>query len=108
CTCADGIPETCDLPCTNVIVQLQDGTVYDSLFCPACDLETGVAAEYQTILNGTTGGWRASYIDILTAADGLQAGWNTVVIEARDWQPDGTVGRTVRTTREFYVDVPIP
>jgi hypothetical protein len=107
CTGADF--ETCPQLCTNVVLtSLVDGTVYDSLNCAACDLESGTAAEYRTTLNGTVGSWRASHIDILTKAEGLREGLNTIVIEARDRQPDGRVGRTVSTTRQFSVDVPIP
>ncbi len=113
CTCPGGVFETCELPCTNTINVLRDTTgavsaVYDSLYCPACDIENGSAAEYRTTLNGTVGSWSASEIDILYRADGLKEGLNTVVIEARDRQPDGTPGRTVSTTREFTVDVPVP
>jgi len=108
CGCPGGVYETCAQPCTNVIVQLGDGTVYDSLYCPACDVESGTAAEYRTTLNGVRGPWRGPASDVLTPADGLRTGWNTVVIEARDRQPDGRAGRAAATTREFYVDVAIP
>jgi hypothetical protein len=66
-----------------VIVQLEDGTVYDSLDCAACDVESGSAAEYRSTLNGTVGFWRASHIDILTKQDGLREGLNTIVIEGK-------------------------
>jgi hypothetical protein len=108
CTCPGGVYETCTLPCTNTIVQLDDGMVYDSLYCAACDVESGIAAEYRTILNGTIGSWRPSPIDILTKQLGLKTGLNAITIEARDRQPDGSIGRTVSVTREFYVDVAIP
>jgi len=109
CTCPGDVYETCTLPCTNtVLVNVVSGEVYDSLNCHACDVETGVAAEYRTTLNGTVGSWRPSGIDILTRADGLIEGLNTIVIEARDKQPDGRAGRLVKTTREFNVGIPIP
>ncbi|MBN1503581.1 MAG: hypothetical protein JW952_00790, partial [Candidatus Eisenbacteria bacterium] len=108
CTCADGIPETCDLPCTNVIVQLQDGTVYDSLYCPACDLDAGSTLEYRATLNGVPGSWVGTAAQTLTAADGLKTGWNTVIIEAKERLADGRPGRTAATTRQFYVDVEVP
>lgn len=107
CTCPDGQLVTCEQPCTLTLVVL-DGLVYDSLFCAACDIESGTAAEYRTTLNGNIGSWRASPVDILVKENGLKTGWNTAIIQARDKQPDGTIGRTVSTTREFYVDVPIP
>lgn len=102
--------ETCTLPCTNTIVQLEDGTVYDSLYCAASDFEGGSAAEYRVTLNGTWSSRRVSPINILTQQNGLKTGPNTITItiEARDRQPDGRVGRTVTTTREFDVDVTIP
>jgi hypothetical protein len=104
CTCPEGVAETCTLPCTNTIVTLSDGTVYDSLYCAACDIESGSAAEYRTTLNGIIGAWRTSPIDILAKHGGLKTGLNSIRIEARDKQPDGSVGRAVSITREFYVD----
>jgi hypothetical protein len=108
CTCPDGVPDTCDFPCDFTLKVLQDGTTYDSLYCPACDVENGTAFEYRTTLNGNVGQWRVVPFDILTAQSGLKTGWNTALIEARDRQPDAKAGRIVGTTREFYVDVPIP
>jgi|GEM_PF-6675371 len=108
CTCPGGIFETCDLPCTNTVVIVDTTMVYDSLYCPACDVEDITAAEYRSTLNGRIGTWRVSHIDILTGENGLQTGLNTLVLEARDKQPDGRFGRTVRKTFEFYVDVEIP
>jgi hypothetical protein len=108
CTCPGGIPDTCDAPCTNTIVVVGTTAVYDSLNCPACDIEDGFAAEYRSTLNGRIGSWRVSPIEILTKDDGLRTGSNILVLEARDRQPDGSFGRTVRKTFEFDVDVEIP
>jgi hypothetical protein len=89
------------------LVQLAEA-VYDSLFCPACDIENGTAAEYRSTLNGVINAWRTSPIELLTKQSGLKTGWNTIKIEARDRQPDGSVGRTVYIVKDFYVDVEIP
>ncbi|MFH0777518.1 MAG: hypothetical protein V2A71_02695 [Candidatus Eisenbacteria bacterium] len=114
CTCT-GDPIECTLQCKNA-VGVVGSVVIDTLDCAACDLDgpNGRAIEYQTILNGHEGPWRGGpgtsgeNVDILTASDGLTSGWNTVIIRARDHQPDGTIARQVETTRTFYVDVPVP
>jgi len=109
CSCPDGVYETCALPCTNtIVVNPETGAVYDSLNCPACDAENGTAVEYRATLNGNRGSWTGTPVEILTPERGLRSGWNTVVIEARDRQPDGRTGRTVSTNREFYVGIAIP
>jgi hypothetical protein len=93
-------------------------SVYDSVFCPACDLETpSELLSYRFTLNGRVGAWTVNAPQaILTKANGLQgkdAGhpsgqWNTLLIETRDKQPDNRDGRIASTTREFFVDVTIP
>jgi hypothetical protein len=108
CTCPGGIFETCSYACTNTVVIVDSTMVYDSLNCPACDVEDGVASEYRVTLNGRLGSWRVSPVQILTKDNGLQTGWNTLVLEAKDRQPDGSFGRTARKIFEFYVDVEIP
>jgi hypothetical protein len=108
CSCPDGVPATCDQPCTNTIVVLA-GMVYDSVYCAACDLETPSGLmSYRSTLNGRAGAWTVSPIAILTKDEGLKEGLNTLVVEVRDKQPDGLDGRTSSTRREFYVDVTIP
>jgi hypothetical protein len=108
CSCPNGVPATCDQPCTNTIVVLAE-MVYDSVYCGACDVETpSELLSYRFTLNGRVGAWKVSPEAILTKAEGLKEGLNTLLIEARDKQPDGVDGRSSNTTREFYVNVTIP
>jgi len=110
CGCPGGTPETCTLPCTNSVVVLAEA-VYDSVNCPACDIETAASKmSYRYTLNGRQGSWikGESGKIFLTKSLGLVQGLNTLQIEAMDQQPDGTDGRVWSTTRQFNVDVAIP